>query len=49
MPTFSYKFAIKSPISLSPFAEIVATLEIAYFPLTSVEAALSSPMINYTA
>ena len=36
-------------ISRSPLAEIVATLEMASFPLTSVEVAFNSLVINSTA
>lgn len=41
-PTFSIKLAIKSPISLSPLAEIVATLEIYLVVLTGLDLALIS-------
>jgi hypothetical protein len=39
LPIFSYKLARISPIYLSPLAEIVATLKIAYLPLTGVDLA----------
>lgn len=48
-PTFSYKLANKSPIYLSPFAEIVATFEIAYFPFIWVEWDLSCYITEFTA
>lgn len=48
-PTFSIKLAIKSPISLSPLAEIVATLEIYSVVFTGLALALISATTASTA
>jgi len=48
-PTFSIRVAISSPISLSPLAEIVATLDIYSFPLTYLLIFFNSDTIFSTA
>jgi len=48
-PTFSIKEAIKSPISLSPLAEIVATFEIYFVVLTGLDLFLISATTASTA
>lgn len=48
-PTFSIKDAIKLPISVSPLAEIVATLAIYYFYLTGIDIPFNYLIISSTA